>query len=78
MSLGYLKFFLFFCLICTSGFADPIEGVSAKFKLLDKITNKVTQKTINVNSTIDWDFLNMNFYFPPPHILIVNTPLIAQ
>jgi len=62
MSLGYLKFFLFFCLICTSGFADPIEGVSAKFKLLDKITNKVTQKTINVNSTIDWDFLNIKIY----------------
>ena len=49
-------------LFCSSVLAEPIAGTSAKLKLLDKTTNKVTQKTINVNSIIDWDSLNIQIY----------------
>ena len=62
MSLGLLKIYLFLFLFCFSILAEPIAGTSAKFKLLDKTTNKVTQKTINVNSIIDWDSLNIQIY----------------
>ena len=62
MSLGLLKIYLFLFLFCFSILAEPIEGTSAKLKLLDKTTNKVTQKTINVNSIIDWDSLNIQIY----------------
>ena len=63
MSLGFLKKYLYLLLFCTSALvAEPITGISAKLKLLDKTTNKVTQKTINVNSIIDWDSLNIQIY----------------
>ena len=62
MSLGLLKIYLFLFLFCFSILAEPIAGTSAKLKLLDKTTNKVTQKTINVNSIIDWDSLNIKIY----------------
>ena len=39
-----------------------IHGTSAKLKLLDKTTNKVTQKNIKVNSIVDWDFLDIQIY----------------
>jgi len=62
MSLGLLKIYLYLFLFCSSVLAEPIAGTSAKLKLLDKTTNKVTQKTINVNSIIDWDSLNIQIY----------------
>ena len=62
MSLGLLKIYLYLFLFCYSVLAEPIAGTSAKLKLLDKTTNKVTQKTINVNSIIDWDSLNIQIY----------------
>ena len=62
MSLGLLKIYLYLLLFCSSVLAEPITGTSAKLKLLDKTTNKVTQKIINVNSIIDWDFLNIQIY----------------
>ena len=62
MSLGLLKIYLYLFLFCSSVLAEPITGTSAKLKLLDKTTNKVTQKTINVNSIIDWDSLNIQIY----------------
>ena len=62
MSLGLLKIYLYFFLICSSVQAEPITGTLAKLKLLDKTTNKVTQKTINVNSIIDWESLNIQIY----------------
>ena len=72
MSLGLLKIYLFLFLFCSSVLAEPIIGTSAKLKLLNKTTNKVTQKTINVNSIIDWDSLNIQIYVcystPPEEI----------
>ena len=62
MSLGLLKIYLYLFLFCYSVLAEPITGTSAKLKLLDKTTNKVTQKTINVNSIIDWESLNIQIY----------------
>jgi len=62
MSLGLRKIYLYLFLFCSSVLAEPITGTSAKFKLLDKTTNKVTQKTINVNSIIDWESLNIQIY----------------
>ena len=62
MSLGLLKIYLYLFLFCSSVLAEPITGTSAKLKLLDKITNKVTQKIINVNSIIDWASLNIQIY----------------
>jgi len=62
MNLGILKIFLFLFLFCSSVLAVPIAGSLAKLKLLDKTTNKVTQKTIKVNSIIDWDSLNIQIY----------------
>ena len=50
-------------LFCSSALvAEPITGTFAKLNLLDKTTNKVTQKIINVNSIIDWDSLNIQIY----------------
>ena len=57
-----LKYIYICFLFCSSVLAEPITGTSAKFKLLDKTTNKVTQKTINVNSIIDWESLNIQIY----------------
>ena len=57
-----LKYIYICFLFCSSVLAEPITGTSAKLKLLDKTTNKVIQKTINVNSTIDWDSLNIQIY----------------
>ena len=62
MSLGLLKIYLYLFLFCSSVLAEPITGTLAKLKLLDKTTNKVTQKTINVNSIIDWESLNIQIY----------------
>ena len=63
MSLGLLKISLYLLLFCSSALvAEPIAGKSAKLKLLDRTTNKVTQKSINVNSIIDWDSLNIQIY----------------
>ena len=62
MSLGLLKIYLYLFLFCSSVLAEPITGISAKLKLLDKTSNKVTQKIINVNSIIDWESLNIQIY----------------
>jgi len=62
MSLGHLKIYLYFFLFCSSVVAGPITGTSAKLNLLDKTTNKVSQKIINVNSINDWGSLNIKIY----------------
>ena len=62
MNLGPLKIYLYLFLFCSPLLGEPIAGTSAKLKLLDKTTNKVTQKTINVNSMVDWDSLNIQIY----------------
>ena len=49
---------------------ETIAGDYAVFKLLDKTTNKVSKKDINVNSEINWDSLSIEVYAcysTPPH-----------
>ncbi len=62
MSLGLLKKTIIIYIFSTSTFAEPLIGEFAHFKLLDKITNKVTQKAIAVNSSIKWDSLNIKVH----------------
>ena len=51
MNLGLLKFFLIFLFYSNQVFAEPLLMQYANFKLLDKISNKLDQKTIKVNDS---------------------------
>ncbi len=63
MNLGLLKFFIFFIFLSNSSLiAKPISGNSATLKLLDKTTNKVYEKIIDIDSKIDWFTLNIKIY----------------
>tara|TARA_Y100001935_G_C17162468_1_gene436003 strand:- start:95 stop:499 length:405 start_codon:yes stop_codon:yes gene_type:complete len=71
-NLGLLiKSILFFFLSLTV-YADTIEKKYASFKLLNKTTNKVSQKEISVDSTIDWETLKIEVLYcastPPNEI----------
>ena len=61
MSLGFLNFLLI-AFFFSAVLADPIVGNFANFKLLDKTTNKVSQKQLEVNSNTNWDSLNIQIY----------------
>ena len=62
MSPGPLKVFLCLLFFSTSLIGEPISGNFATLKLLDKTTNKVSKKIIDVNTAIDWDTLNIKVY----------------
>ena len=62
MSLGLLKNFFFILILCNSVFANPIEGNITILKLLDKTTNKLSQKKLEVKSNTIWDSLNIKIY----------------
>tara|TARA_B100001123_G_C14947071_1_gene882167 strand:- start:37 stop:426 length:390 start_codon:yes stop_codon:yes gene_type:complete len=62
MSPGALKIFLCLLFFSTSLIGEPISGNFATLKLLDKTTNKVSKKIIDVNTAIDWDTLNIKVY----------------
>ncbi len=69
MNLGTLNYFLIFIFLSKFLLAETIAGNYAVFKLLDKTTNKVTQKDINVNSKVNWDTLSLEIfacYSTPP------------
>ena len=51
MNLGLLKFFLIFLFYSNQVFAQPLLMQYANFKLLDKISNKLDEKTIKVNES---------------------------
>ena len=61
--------FFFFTL---SASAETIEKKYASFKLLNKTTNKVSQKNISVNSVVVWETLNIHVLYcastPPTEI----------
>ena len=51
MSPGLLKFF-FIILFCSYPvFSEPVQKQYANFKLLDKISNKLVEKSIKVNES---------------------------
>ncbi|MDC6447755.1 DUF2155 domain-containing protein [Alphaproteobacteria bacterium] len=49
MNLGLLKFFFIIIFFSNQLLSDPLQMKYANFKLLDKISNKLTIKTISVN-----------------------------
>ncbi len=59
INLGLLIRVTLFFLIPITVYAETVEKKYASFKLLNKTTNKVTNKDILVNSKIIWETLNI-------------------
>ena len=62
MNLGLLKIFLIVLFFTKQLFSEPLQMNYAKFKLLDKISNKLIEKTIPVDSFEEIETLNINVY----------------
>jgi len=62
MNLGLLKFFLIVLFFSNQLFSEPLQKQYANFKLLDKISNKLTKKTIAVNDSDLIGTLNIKVY----------------
>ena len=71
-NLGLLIKVILFLFLPLSVSAETIEKKYASFKLLNKTTNKVSEKDILVNSQITWETLNIEVLFcvstPPNEI----------
>ena len=62
MNLGLLKIFLLVLFFSNQLFSEPLQMNYAKFKLLDKISNQLFEKTISVNGSDDIETLNIEVY----------------
>ena len=62
MNLGLLKFLLIFLFFSNQLFAEPVKRKYANFKILDKISNKLDEKTIKVNESDFFGTLNIKVY----------------
>ena len=62
MNPGLLKFFLILLFYSHQVFSEPIVKKYANFKLLDKISNNLTQKSIKVNESDFIGTLNIKVY----------------
>ena len=62
MNLGLLKVILLALFFFKHSLAEPIQMKYAKFKLLDKISNKLSEKTIPVDSSDYLGTLSINVY----------------
>ena len=62
MNLGLLKIFLLVLFFSNQLFSEPLQMNYAKFKLLDKISNQLFEKTISVNSAELLGSLNIEVY----------------
>ena len=51
MNLGLLKFFFIILIYSNQVWSEPLQKQYANFKLLDKISNKLVEKSIKVNET---------------------------
>ena len=62
MNLGLLK--IFFLIICFSSplLSEPLQMKYAKFRLLDKISNKLIDKTISVEDLDEIETLSIRVY----------------
>ena len=63
MNLGNLSVIIVFLLISLNVHSETIEKKFASLKLLNKTTNKVSQKDIEVNSKINWESLNIEVLY---------------
>ena len=72
MNLGLLKIFLLVLFFSNQLFSEPLQKKYAKFKLLDKISNKLFEKTISVDSFGEIETLKIEvhacFTEPPDEI----------
>jgi len=62
MNLGPHKFLLLVLLYSNQVFSEPLKMQYANFKLLDKISNKLTEKSIKVNESDLIGTLNIKVY----------------
>ncbi len=62
MNLGPLKLFLLILFFSKQLLSEPLQMNYAKFKLLDKISNKLIEKIIPVNSSEEIGTLNIKVY----------------
>ena len=71
-NLGLLIKIILFIFLPLSVYAETIEKKYASLKLLNKTTNKVSEKDILVNSQITWETLNIEVLYcastPPTEI----------
>tara|TARA_B100000575_G_scaffold93962_1_gene74899 strand:+ start:1075 stop:1479 length:405 start_codon:yes stop_codon:yes gene_type:complete len=73
INLGLLTRIILFIFLISSVSAETIEKKYAYLKLLNKTTNKVSEKNILVNSQIKWETLKIEVLYcasnPPTEIL---------
>ena len=62
MNLGLLKIFFLIFIFSNPLLSEPIEMKYAKFRLLDKISNKLIDKTILVDDSNEMATLNIKVY----------------
>ena len=72
MNLGLLKFFFIILFYSHQVWSEPLPKQYANFKLLDKISNKLVEKSIKVNESDFIETLNIQVYLcftePPNEI----------
>jgi len=62
MNLGLLKFSFLIIFYSAQVFSEPLQRNYANFKLLDKISNKLIEKSIKVNESGLIETLNIQVY----------------
>ena len=62
MNLGLLKIFFFILFFSNQLLSQPLQMSYAKFKVLDKISNKLIEKIISVNGSDRIETLNIEVY----------------
>ena len=62
MNLGLLKFFFIILIYSHQVWSEPVKKQYANFKLLDKISNKLVEKSIKVNESDFIETLNIQVY----------------
>ena len=63
INLGILIKIFLLLFFSFSIYGETIEKNYALFKLLNKTTNKVSQKKISINQNIDWETLNIEVLY---------------
>ena len=62
MNLGLLKIFFLILFFSNQLLSEPLQMRYAKFRLLDKISNKLIDKTISVNNSDEIETLSVKVY----------------
>ncbi len=62
MNLGLLKILLLILFLSDESFSEPLQMPYANFRLLDKISNKLIDKSISVNDSGQIETLNIEVY----------------